>query len=115
IRPGAAGSRQTYLKVLSTSGDWIGQGKRYEYEGKALTVRPADGIVEASADGWHLTLSPGQGKVFKVGEYENAKRHPFNDANPGLDFSGKGRGSNTLEGRFVVWEFAVEGGTITRL
>jgi PEP-CTERM motif len=41
-----------------------------------------------------------------TGLYQNAVRFPFNDTQPGLSFSGNGRGNNTLGGWFNVLEIA---------
>lgn len=112
-RPARSGTRTTYLNVLSTSGDYIGQGKRYQYSARDMEVTPSDGKVNIRVDGWSLDLTPGQGRIFKTGEYDDARRYPFNNAKPGLNFSGNGRGSNTLSGKFVVWEWVVQGGKVT--
>ncbi|HLX59706.1 MAG TPA: serine protease [Planctomycetota bacterium] len=59
IKPASSTARTTYLKVLSTSGDYIGQGKRYEYEGKNIDFKPADGLISVNVDNWRLELAPG--------------------------------------------------------
>lgn len=108
-RPGRSAARTSYLKVLSTSGDYIGQGKRYSYTGKDMIVKASEGLIEIQVDGWRLSFAPGKGKLLRVGEYAKASRYPFNDTMPGLDFSGNGRGSNRLSGKFIVWEFSMVG------
>ncbi|MCU7931643.1 MAG: VPLPA-CTERM sorting domain-containing protein [Candidatus Thiodiazotropha sp. (ex Codakia rugifera)] len=50
------------------------------------------------------------GNRLETGFYNNATRYPFNSpTRPGLDFSGNGRGNNTLGGWFDV--LAIEYGT----
>jgi len=115
VRPAITGTRSTYLKVLSTSGDYIGQGKRYEYDSKVMDFKPAEGLVSVHVDNWRLEIAPGKGRILKVGEYENAKRYPFNDTMPGINFSGNGRGANAIDGKFVIWEFVIQGGKVTNL
>jgi hypothetical protein len=52
--------------------------------------------------------------VLKTGEYLNAK-HSSSNNNPGINFSGHGRGCNSTTGQFVVWEFEMSGDQITRV
>lgn len=59
-------------------------------------ITASEGQIEVQVDNWRLTIAPGKGKLLKVDEYANTRRHPFNDTMPGLDFSGNGRGSNQL-------------------
>ncbi len=50
---------------------------------------------------WFLHLAAPAGQELLPGVYEGATRWPFQDpSTPGLDFSGDGRGCNTLTGRF---------------
>jgi hypothetical protein len=49
------------------------------------------------------------GNELTIGFYNNAQRYPFNSpTRPGLDFSGNGRGNNTLSGWFNVLDAAYE-------
>jgi hypothetical protein len=114
----------------SDPGDYIGQGETHQYV-------LADGTWQARVDvgvtepqhvmiyltptaapwqwWWHMDFSAGTGKPLKIGTYENARRHPFSGAQPGLDFSGTGRGCNTLTGRFEVKELVMgPGNTLDR-
>src|SRR6185436_6284888 len=71
---------------------------------------PADSIW------WILSLSSGDGSPLAVGTYANAARWPFNDGQPGLDFSGSGRGCNQLSGRFSILELQTDSsGVLTKL
>ncbi len=114
-KPKKAAARQTYLNVLSTSGDYIGQGKRYNYTKDQLQYNGSEGLISVNVDNWRLTIAPGKGRIFKLGEYDQARRYPFNDTMPGIDFSGNGRGSNQLAGKFVIWEFRLKGDQIQEL
>ncbi len=54
---------------------------------------------------WYLDFSAPFDQLLQVGHYSNATRFPFQDFNdPGLDFSGNGRGNNQLSGYFDVQE-----------
>ena len=114
-KPGKAAKATSYLKIVSSAGDYIGQGKTYEYKGDELTLSKSARGVNVRVDGWTLDVAAPGGQSLKPGDYQGAKRFPFNGASPGLSFSGKGRGSNTLSGEFVVWELEIDAGKITRL
>ncbi len=57
------------------------------------------------------------GNPLEVGFYDNATRYPFNSpTRPGLNFSGNGRGNNTLGGWFDILEVVYgTGGEILKL
>lgn len=70
----------------------------------------------SSSSWWYLDFSAPFDAPLSVGSYLGATRWPFQDAaNPGLDFSGNGRGNNTLTGMFNVLEivYAPAGGVTT--
>jgi S1-C subfamily serine protease len=118
IRPSRSTSPVTYLRVESAPGDYIGQGKSYSYEKDDLKFQASAGGVRCqvgSAGGWTLLLGAGQGRNLDVGEYRDAKRHPFSGESPGIEFTGNGRGCNAISGEFRVWEFEMKGNTVVRL
>ncbi len=104
---------QTFLKFTSEPGDYIGGGQ-------TLTFTPADTGFDSmistdnreiainlspSSSFWSLHLAAPAGTKLLPGVYENATRWPFQaPQTPGLDFSGDGRGCNTLTGKFEVLE-----------
>jgi hypothetical protein len=101
---GAAGN---YLYLASDIGDWIGQGYTQLFT-PGNTAITADANLTAafriSAGGWTgnfvgmNTLSQ-----LQPGYYGNLQRYRFNNpVEGGLDWSGDGRGCNTLAGWFVV-------------
>jgi hypothetical protein len=114
----------TFLSFTSQPGDYIGGGQ-------SRTFTPADGPFNAyasqdlrevhvsvfpSGSFWFLDLAAPAGQQLSPGSYENAARWPFQAATqPGLSFSGDGRGCNTLTGRFQVLEASFgPSGYITR-
>jgi S1-C subfamily serine protease len=114
-KPARSAAPTSYLKIVSSPGDYIGQGKTYEYSGEQLVIKPIARGVSVQVDGWRLNIGAPNGESLKPGEYRGAKRFAFSGAAPGLDFSGKGRGSNKIAGEFVVWELELADGRITRL
>jgi hypothetical protein len=58
--------------------------------------------------GYNLEMVGFDGAFPTVGTYPGATRWPFNGGNPGLDFSGNGRGNNTLTGNFTVKESVLD-------
>lgn len=117
---------QTILYYLSQANDYIGLGQE-------VTFTAADGTFAVSpnfSNGaqvrfvtpsfthfWTLNLAAANNVLLQPGAYENAQRWPFQTAGlPGLDFSGDGRGCNTLTGRFDVLEIVRDAtGAITQL
>jgi hypothetical protein len=121
----------TFLSFRSDPGDFIGAGESHRY---AL----ADGTWNAQADFgdsrttnhinvsvvnfsagwfWYLDLAAPKGQMLALGAYEDARRYPFQPTTqPGVSFSGTGRGCNTLTGRFVITDLALgPANTVDRL
>jgi S1-C subfamily serine protease len=114
-KPAKSTKPTSYMKIVSSPGDYIGQGKNYDYRGDQLTVKKTPRGLNIMVDGWILSIGAPKDKTLKVGEYPNAKRFAFSDDSPGLDFMGKGRGSNMISGEFVVWELETKGDQIVKL
>lgn len=102
----------TFLSFVSEPGDYIGQGQ-------SLTFTPVDSVIDPTltedhrelrvsifgpgGSHWFLAMAAPQGQELLPGVYEGATRWPFQGPfEPGLSFSGAGRGCNTLTGRFEV-------------
>jgi len=115
VKPLPSSVPSSYLKAQSTAGDYIGGGKTFDYTGADLAVRGNNGCISITVDRWNIQFAPPRGKTLGVGNYPDAKRYPFNDSSPGLSFTGHGRGSNQVGGRFVVWELEVKGDKVVRL
>ena len=103
----------TWLSYLSEGGDYIGQGETNLYtpaDGSFNISRNADEGVSLrfrgasiEDDWWSADFAAPGDALLVPGLYEGATRFPFQEPDePGLDFSGCGRGSNTLTGRFEV-------------
>src|SRR5215471_7104457 len=105
------------LTFFSQRGDYIGLGLRQVWTSKdtQFLLRPAysttptrwvDAWVKTpDGDSWSLDFSAPLGQVLRAGDYVGAMRFPFqDDARPGIDVSGHGRGCNTETGRFRVYE-----------
>src|SRR5262249_327739 len=111
-KPKKSATPTSYMKIVSSPGDYIGQGKNYDYRGDQLVVKAVPRGLNISVDGWILMIGAPKDKMLKVGEYRDAKRFAFSGESPGLDFFGKGRGSNMLTGEFAVWELEMKGDKI---
>ena len=105
----------------SDEGDYIGQGKTAAFAGKNFirvnsSVQAVSFSVDQGNDWWTLDLQQAGGGLLKVGEYKNAVRYPFNSNVNGINFSGSGRGCNTLTGSFKVYDVAYDtAGQLLRL
>ena len=115
----------TSLWFGSLAGDYIGQGASASYvpPTAAITARGTAGYATVSVDSpgtdqwWTLDVAAPPGQTLQVGSYTGAVRAPFRGAGQsGLDFSGTGRGCNTLTGDFTVNSIATDpAGAITSL
>ncbi|MCI0463767.1 MAG: hypothetical protein L0Z62_43075 [Gemmataceae bacterium] len=113
--PKRAAAPTSYLRASSSKGDYIGQGRDYNYRGEQLSLRATPDRVEIGADGWHIEFAAPRGGTLQVGNYPGARRYPFHDEAPGIAFGGNGRGCNEIAGHFVVWELEVQGDRVVRL
>ena len=105
---------QTSLTMNSQAGDFIGQGKTYNFTPTNSTITSGilrDGViisgveihVTAPGESWTLDFAAPSPGWLVPGTYTGATRYPFQAAGvPGLDVSGDGRGANTLTGQFTV-------------
>ncbi len=111
-----------FVYLQSDYGDYIGAGQSYLY-----TQANAQITVSASSD--HLSLNINGNQYWygdfqamsglsqlQPGYYGNLQRYPFhNPTKGGLDWSGQGRGCNTLTGWFVVDSVTYVGGALTAI
>ncbi len=114
----------TRLRMVSEPGDFIGQGLTYDFTPATAAFsasRNFDNGVSLDVDPpplgefWFLDFAAPNEAVLTAGVYLDAMRFPFQDpGRPGLNVSGNGRGSNTLTGRFTVYDVALGGTAVTR-
>ena len=108
---GLAMAETATLHYESEPGDYIGQGETRTYteqDGIFRIFRTFGNGVEVNfqnGEWWYLNFEAPFANELDAGYYPNAQRWPFQDEDkPGLDFSGDGRGCNTLTGEFTVNE-----------
>jgi hypothetical protein len=113
----------TYVYLTSEFGDWVGQAGAYTYISPNATINVSGNgghvavQVGNSTDSWFADFQVMLGlERLEVGYYPGLHRWPFlNPAKGGLQWSGQGRGCNTLTGWFVVDQVAYTNGTLTAL
>src|SRR6266516_668219 len=112
----------TVIQLQSDPGDYIGAGKSYEYT-------KADAIITVGDTGGRFSLEvtgdehwsadfvlPSANTSLQPGTYTGLTRYPFSDpAKGGLDWSGEGRGCNTLTGSMTIDTAKYDGSTLTAL
>jgi hypothetical protein len=117
--PAFVPSSGTYVLLASDPGDYIGQGRFTVYT-------PPTSPVIVSSNGTSITVSVGGytgnfvamlGTIpLTTGYYGTLERYPFhNPVRGGLDWSGNGRGCNTLTGWFAIDRIVYTGTTMTAL
>ncbi len=104
----------TRLRMVSEPGDFVGAGLTYDFVPATATFSAATNfdngvrvrVVPPTFGGdWTLEFAAPNEVLLTPGMYLDAQRFPFQAAgHPGLDVSGNGRGSNTLTGRFTVYD-----------
>lgn len=117
VKPLRSVTPVTHLRVVSSQGDFIGQGQTYSYAADEFAVHTHSRGVRGGVNpgGWSFQFGgPGKSPL-EVGEYQGAKRFPFSREAPGIEFTGNGRGCNTIAGKFVVWELEVKGDQVVRV
>ena len=115
VKPAASAKPASYLKFTSSPGDFIGQGKSYEYAGNLMKITRSGRGVHVNVADWTLAIGGPNLQFLEKKEYQGAKRFAFSDDSPGLELSGQGRGASNIFGAFVVWEIEVQGNDIVRL
>lgn len=112
--PNPGGPQSTFLAFTSTQGDFIGGGQSARYTlasgswsgGMMPNRRGVNARFQAGGTWWLAEFAAPAGKPLTVGVYQNAARYPFQEAAPGLDFAGSGRGCNVLTGYFTIHDIA---------
>jgi hypothetical protein len=114
-------SAGTTITLESDEGDYIGQGLSYSYTDDTADIQYSrnydNGITvnirnlpNQPSNWWTLNLAAPDNAEIQPGVYSGVERFPFQTpGNPGLSFSGNGRGCNTLSGGFEVEEVSYDG------
>ena len=120
---GSTPATGNFVYLQSDVGDYIGQGQTYTYT-------PATAVLSVSATGGHLSINVNGNtwwygnfqtmytiSQLQPGLYQGLKRYPFhNPAFGGLDWSGDGRGCNSLIGWFAIDSVTYDlNGTLTAI
>jgi hypothetical protein len=118
----------TQIDLESDQGDYIGQGKTYSYNDENASIsysRNYDNGIRVRISNlpgqpwlsWDLNIAAAENAEIIPGQYTSATRFPFQSSNdPGLSFSGQGRGCNKLTGSFEVYDVAYDDkGEVTAL
>jgi hypothetical protein len=119
---GATPSSGNYVYLQSDSGDYIGGGRTYNYTNAnaLMTYTSTERAINLNLQGnqnWRgsFVLPSGAGSL-QAGYFANLTRAPFaNPAVGGLEWSGEGRGCNTLSGWIVIDKVTVTSGAMTEL
>ena len=111
------GSIFTSVQMTSQPGDYIGLGKTYAFtpanstisfsssKGTTVSISVTSGSISVGGDYFTYSFAAPNGQKLVPGVYANATRFSFQaPTDPGLDVSGDGRGSNTLTGKFTVYQ-----------
>ncbi|MEX1994257.1 MAG: hypothetical protein WD929_06310 [Steroidobacteraceae bacterium] len=110
---------QQIISLRSDAGDFIGAGQEYEYSN-------ADALIAVTAVGARLSIAihgdeswsasfqlPETYSELQPGSYPNLTRFGFHDpAVGGMDWSGEGRGCNTLTGWLIIDSVTYDGATL---
>ena len=116
---GSTPSSGDYVYLQSDAGDYIGGGLTYTYTrtNSAIGVTTNGGHLTVSVSGWggdFLTMNTLN--RLEPGYYPDLRRYPFhNPTKGGLNWSGQGRGCNTLLGWFAIDRVTYTNDTVTGL
>ncbi len=115
IKPGSTSTPTNYVKIVSAAGDPLGQGRRFDFDGRDLKTVGSAQRIDLDAGPWNLKFGPRGVGTLAVGEYLDAKPVLFNGAFPAVSAMCEGRSSNQLGGKFVIWELETDGPKILKL
>jgi hypothetical protein len=111
-----------YVYIEGASGDYISGGRSYLYTDKDTVLKFAGGtnMVTVNVQGdqdWDGEFALPEAKTrIEPGVYTELKRYPFHvKADGGLNWSGEGRGCNTLTGWFTIDYVHYTGGKLDML
>jgi hypothetical protein len=116
---GATPTGKNYVFLQSDVGDNVGGGQTYSYTqaDAILSVAATAGKLGVTVAGWTGSFQTmfGVGPL-QAGYYGDLSRYPVhNPVKGGLDWSGNGRGCNTLTGWFAIDSLTYSGGTLTAI
>jgi hypothetical protein len=109
-----------YVYLVSDNGDYIGAGRTQLLTPANSTLNVTTDLTNAlsiAVGGWSGNfVGMNSQSQLKPGYYGNLQRYPFHNAvRGGLDWSGNGRGCNTLAGWFVVDKVSYALGQLTAI
>lgn len=109
-----------YIYLESNTGDYIGGGGNYLYTlaDSIFSVSAVNGLYvsvngDENWDGYFHAMNSLD--RFQPGYYGDLQSNPRNPTKGGLDWSGEGRGCNSLTGWFVVDSVSYEAGVLTAI
>jgi hypothetical protein len=112
--PSAVAAGTSALSFVSDPGDYIGGGQSSTYAPDTASFNATAStdhgqfhlsVTTTGGEWWYFDLAAPVGQELQPGTYSGAARWPFQSSSqPGLSFSGNGRGCNTLTGQFTVLE-----------
>jgi hypothetical protein len=115
-----AGGNYVYLQ--SDIGDYIGGGRTYLYTSAVAQIKAtSNGLainvnVQGDQNWSGGFLLPSAAGTLQAGYFSGLTRTPFaNPAVGGIDWSGEGRGCNTITGSVVIDKVTLTGGVMTAL
>jgi hypothetical protein len=115
--PGDTPASGNYVYLASDAGDYIGGGITMSYPIVASALSGSGTLLQVSVSDWsgHFLAMRGPPQL-QVGYYGDLARWPFNNpVKGGLDWSGEGRGCNTLKGWFAVDAITYDSGAVSAL
>ena len=117
---GATPSSGNYVYLSSDLGDYIGGGQKLLYtptNGNTISISANGLLAHVDVGGWDAQFM-GMTSItqLQAGYYAGVQRYPFhNPVAGGMNWSGNGRGCNTLSGWFAIDSISYTGGSITAL
>lgn len=119
---GATPATGNYVFLQSDSGDYIGGGRTYSYTNADTSITLSnnglaiDAVLSGNQNWNGGFLLPSAAGSLQAGYFKNLTRTPFADrAVGGVQWSGEGRGCNTIIGWVVIDKVVLSGGALDSL
>jgi hypothetical protein len=110
----AGAVKSSGASFVSEPGDFIGGGDSYTFPTVTYTGQRGGYptfSVSSATDQFDVWLAAPAGQPLTTGTYDDAQRFDFRAAGfPGLDVFGDGRGCNTVDGSFTVYDAKYDSG-----
>lgn len=95
----------SFISLESDQGDFIGSGQTQTLTGDFFISIDESRVFINHESGFNFSFDAPDDRTLEIGTYLSAERSPFRGSlNPGIEVTSSGRGCNTIDGEFYIYE-----------